>query len=77
MLNLFCMSVPVLATAAEAPSAFKFWAAAAIFVITFVVIATEKIHKTACVLVGSALMRLFVTGGKSGNHQGRKKIRRS
>ena len=60
MLNLFCMSVPVLATAAEAPSAFKFWAAAAIFVLTFVVIATEKIHKTACVLVGSALMLLFV-----------------
>lgn len=60
MLNLFCMSVPVLATAAEAPSAFKSWAAAAIFVLTFVVIATEKIHKTACVLVGSALMLLFV-----------------
>ena len=59
MLTLYTFS-PLLAMAAEAPSAFKFWAAAAIFVITFAVIATEKIHKTACVLVGSALMLLFV-----------------
>ena len=47
MLTLYTFS-PLLAMAAEAPSAFKFWAAAAIFVITFAVIATEKIHKTAC-----------------------------
>lgn len=59
MLTLLTLS-PLLATAAEAPSAFKFWAAAIIFVITFVLIATEKLHKTACVLVGSALMLLFV-----------------
>ena len=60
MLTLFSLTTPMLATVAEAPSAFKFWAAAAIFIITFVAIATEKIHKTACVLVGSALMLLFV-----------------
>ena len=58
--NLFETLSPLLASADGAGSAFRFWAAAIIFVATFVLIATEKIHKTAAVLVGSALMLLFV-----------------
>ena len=58
--NLFETLSPLLASADGADSTFRFWAAAVIFVGTFVIIATEKIHKTAAVLVGSALMLLFV-----------------
>ncbi len=58
--NLFETLSPLLASADGAESTFRFWAAAIIFVATFVLIATEKIHKTAAVLVGSALMLLFV-----------------
>lgn len=58
--NLFETLSPLLASADGADSSFRFWAAAIIFVATFVLIATEKIHKTAAVLVGAALMLLFV-----------------
>ena len=66
--NLFETLSPLLASADGADSAFRFWAAAIIFVATFVLIATEKIHKTAAVLVGSVLMLLFVL--PVGHHEG-------
>ncbi len=41
-------------------SNFTFWFAAIVFVVTFVLVASEKVHKTTAVLVGAALMLLFV-----------------
>ena len=42
---------------------FQFCFATIIFLATFVLIASEKIHKTAAVLLGSAIMMLFVLQG--------------
>ena len=58
--NLFETVSPLLASAGGTASSFKFWAATIIFVATFALITTEKVHKTAAVLIGSALMLLFV-----------------
>ncbi len=40
-----------------------FWIAAAIFVGTYIVIASEKVHKTTAALCGSSLMLIFVISG--------------
>jgi len=42
-----------------------FWFATVVFIGTYVVIASEKVHKTTAALVGSSLMLLFVIGGKT------------
>ncbi len=42
---------------------FTFWFAAIVFVGTYVLIASEKIHKTTAALLGSSLMLIFVLGG--------------
>lgn len=44
-------------------SNFRFWFAAAVFLVTFIAIASEKVHKTTAVLVGSALMLLLILPG--------------
>ena len=38
---------------------FQFYLAGIIFIVTFALIASEKIHKTSAALIGSALMLLF------------------
>ena len=37
-----------------------FWAGSAVFVVTYILIATEKIHKVICALAGAALMFILV-----------------
>ena len=41
----------------------RFWFSAIVFLGTFVLIATEKVHKTTAVLIGSALMLLVILPG--------------
>ena len=42
---------------------FQFYLAGIIFIVTFALIASEKIHKTSAALIGSALMLLFILPG--------------
>ncbi len=46
---------------------FQFYLAGAIFIVTFALIASEKVHKTSAALMGSALMLLFILPGPSHN----------
>ncbi|HJO94972.1 MAG TPA: ArsB/NhaD family transporter [Victivallales bacterium] len=41
----------------------QFWFATIVFIVSFVAVATEKIHKTTAVLIGSAIMLLFILPG--------------
>jgi Na+/H+ antiporter NhaD/arsenite permease-like protein len=48
-----------------------FWFATIIFILTFILIASEKMHKTTAVLIGASIMLLFVLPGpthSSDNH---------
>ena len=46
-----------------------FWVGTAIFLITYILIASEKVHKVICALGGAALMFIFVLcrGGHHSN----------
>lgn len=46
-----------------------FWFATTVFILTYLAIATEKIHKTTAALLGSSLMLLFVLPGPSHSHK--------
>ena len=37
-----------------------FWLGTTVFVLTYILIATEKVHKVICALAGAALMFIFV-----------------
>ena len=43
-----------------------FWAGTAIFVVTYIVIASEKVHKTSAALAGAMLMLFFILPGPHG-----------
>ena len=46
-----------------------FWIGTAIFVATYILIASEKVHKSAAAMGGAMLMLLFILPGPShGNH---------
>ena len=49
--------------AASSGEGFRFYFAAAVFLITFIAVATEKIHKTTAVLIGAALMLMVILPG--------------
>jgi Na+/H+ antiporter NhaD/arsenite permease-like protein len=49
---------------------FQFCLAGIIFIATFALIASEKIHKTSAALIGSALMLLFILPGPSHDSSG-------
>ena len=49
--------------------AFQFYLAGVIFFATFILIASEKIHKTSAALIGSALMLLFILPGPAHDTQ--------
>ena len=42
---------------------FGFWFATIVFFGTYILIASEKVHKTTAALIGSSLMLLFVLPG--------------
>ena len=44
---------------------FIFWFATIVFIGTYIVIASEKVHKTTAALVGASLMFLVVLQGPS------------
>ena len=48
-----------------------FWCGTVIFLATYILIATEKVHKVICALGGAALMFILVLGRKAhGEHGG-------
>jgi len=60
----------LIATSSSLPvvSSFQFWFSTAVFILTFVLVATEKIHKTTAVLLGAVLMLVVLLPGPSLHH---------
>lgn len=48
---------------------FIFWFATIVFIGTYIVIASEKVHKTTAALIGASLMFLVVLSGPSSGHE--------
>ena len=44
-----------------------FWIGTVVFLATYILIATEKVHKVICALAGAALMFIFVLGKNHGH----------
>ncbi|MBO7147832.1 MAG: ArsB/NhaD family transporter [Lentisphaeria bacterium] len=63
-------------TATHGVSTFQFWFATIVFVITFVLVASEKVHKTAAVLAGAILMLMVLLPGPghSSGHEANAKV---
>lgn len=63
---LFSEAAPIAnAIPSPAVNGFQFWFSTAVFVLTFVLVATEKIHKTTAVLLGAILMLVVLLPGPS------------
>ncbi|OQA86449.1 MAG: Inner membrane protein YbiR [Lentisphaerae bacterium ADurb.Bin242] len=63
IVSLLYDAIPVATSPLPAVSGFQFWFSTAVFFFTFVLVATEKIHKTTAVLLGAVLMLCVLLPG--------------